>query len=616
MTAVILEADGTRGKRYRADETRDSEIFQLAIERLAKLDDQAIGGLPALPNEPIPYDPQNLKVRTYGMMTWQELFNARQLVALTTFARLVREAHVEMSAAGLDPEYTKAVATYLGLAVDRLADYNSTITRWASNGEYVGNTFTRQALPIVWDYCEVSGTFGKTGGFLGAVEWITAVIDDVASIALSATDVALRDSRDPRDGGASIVLTDPPYYDSINYANLADFFYVWLKRSVGDLYPKMFTLPLASKREQIVMDVYLDPAVKGTAVREAARAHYVDGMAASFQAMQKSLGPGGVVGVVFAHTDPDAWSTLIEGLLHTELIPDASWPIDTELENKASRLGQARLSTSVWMVCTPRVEHTGEAFLGDVIGEMRPVIRERLLYFWSKGIRGADFFISAIGPALSVFGRRSRVLRPSGEEVTVREFLDLVRKEATDVALEQVLGGNVMGVLDALTRHYVTWVWSYSRAPLDAGETIALCLATGADYGEAVRPGSIAVEAKEKSKKMVKLLTIRERGSREENLGLDTPARPAPLIDQLQRSAYLWGQNRPDQLGAFRAALGETRWSALRTLGQAVAECLPQDDEDRRLILGLLGSNVMASAAVQAAARDRIATKPRFEGME
>ena len=161
-------------------------------------------------------------------------------------------------------------------------------------------------------------------------------------------------------------------------------------------------------------------------------------------------------------------------VLAARLVPDASWPIDTELENKVSRLGQARLSTSVWMACRHREGAASEAFIGDVLEEMRPVVRERLLYFWSKGIRGADFFISAIGPALSVFGRHSRVLRPDGGEVSVRDFLDIVRRESTDVALEQVLSGADLGLVDPLTRQYVTWVWSYSRAPLDAGEAIAL----------------------------------------------------------------------------------------------------------------------------------------------
>jgi len=347
-----------------------------------------------------------------------------------------------------------------------------------------------------------------------------------------------------------------------------------------------------------------------------AHRQYVDGMARAFQAMAATLQPGGLAGVVFAHTDPDAWGTLIQGLLDAELIPTASWPIDTEMGNRVAGQGQARLATSVWMACQPREVDAGEAFIGDVISEMRDSIRNRLLVFWSVGIRGADFFISSIGPALAVYGRHSRVLRPDGTEVTVRDFLDLVRREATQVALEQVLHGADLGIVDPVTRQYVTWVWGYSRAALDSGEAIALCLATGADYGQVVRIGSIAVEVREKSKKLVRLRTIRERGRDDERLGVDSPARPAPLIDQLQRAANLWGLNRMDELGSFRGSLGEVRWGALRTLGQAVAECLPDGDEDRRLIFGLLGSNAMANCSRAAGPSGPQMVTGRLPGVE
>ena len=319
-------------------------------------------------------------------------------------------------------------------------------------------------------------------------------------------------------------------------------------------------------------------------------------MTDAFASMCSSVENGGLQGVVFAHTDPEAWSTLIEGLIDAGLVPNASWPIDTEMRTKLSAATQARLKTSVWMACLKREESSGEAFLGDVLEAMRPVVRERLLYFWSKGIRGADFFISAIGPALSVFGQYERVLRPDGSTVTVRDFLDIVRRESTTVALEQVLHGADLGVIDPVTRQYVTWVWSYSKAPLDAGEAIALCLATGASYADITRPASIAVERRENKKKVIRLRSIMQRAPEDEDLGVGTPARPAALIDQLQYAAWLWGQNQTGDLSNYRGTLGETRWGALRTLGQAVAECLPEGDDDRRIINGLLGSSVMGMA--------------------
>ena len=614
LTAVVLQPNGRGGKRYRPHTQIDLDLFASARLKATELKSQSLHDLPAIPDEPLAYHPQYMLVREYGLDEWGKLFNARQLLALTTFARLVGEAHAEMIRKGLGDKYAKTVATYLGLIVDRLADFNSTlIILKAAGARGITHTFARQALPMVWDYAESNPFAPRGAGWRNYVDYIVSALANLPVEGHPGlTKKANATTARPR---SSIVVTDPPYYDAINYADLSDFFYVWLKRSVGFLHPDLLNLPLTPKREQTVMNVYANSAIHGGNRKEVAKAHYVDGMVQSFQAMAQSLEPGGLTGVVFAHTRPDAWSTLIEGLLGAGLVPDASWPIDTELQNKVSSLGQARLKTSVWMACRKREGEVGDAFLSDVMEDMRPVIRERLLYFWSKGIRGADFFISAIGPALSVFGRHARVLRPDGSEVSVREFLDIVRRESTAVALEQVLHGADLGAVDPVTQHYVTWVWSYSRAPLDAGEAIALCLATGASYDDVTRPHSIASEAREKSKKVVKLRTIRERAMDDEDLGSGSPARPAPLVDQLQQAAWLWSQNLTDRLSVFRGELGETRWRALRTLGQAAAECLPDGDEDRRIILGLLGSSVMAAPPPERPATQP-AMLPGFEAVD
>ena len=503
LTAVVLEADGSGGKRYRPDNERDLTVFDGAVREVAELENKTIGDLLALPSEPIPFDPQNLKVRTYGMMTWQDLFNDRQLVSLTTFARLVREAHCEMLEAGVAEEYAKALAIYLGLAVDRLADRCSTVCRWDNTGESIMNTFARQALPIIWDYAEVNPLSGMTGDFSSALDWIDGVLKPgPIGDPNSCTTVGSFDARSPRTSKYFIRDNRSAVLRRDQLRRAFGFFLCLAENSLGTVAPDLLSLPLTPKRDQIVMDVYSSSSsYKSGGRKERARQDYVEGMSQSFRQMATSLVPGGLVGVVFAHTDPDAWSTLIEGLLDARLVPDASWPVDTELANKVAGIGQARLKTSVWMACRPREADASEAFIGDMLQEMRPVIRERLLYFWSKGIRGADFFISAIGPALSVFGRHSRVLRPDGSVVTVRDFLDLVRQESTTVALEQVLEGADLGVIDQLTRHYVTWVWSYSRTPLEAGEVHALGLATGTDYELVVRPNSIAAQIKEKAKR-------------------------------------------------------------------------------------------------------------------
>ena len=596
-TAVVTTVKGVRGKLYREPTQDDAKAVRVAEQQLFKNSDNGTADFSLIPDEPLAYHPQYMLVREYGLDQWGKLFNPRQLLALTTFTTLVRDTHAEMLKVGLDVEYAKAVATYLGIAASRLSGEHSTLSRWNPTGQKAQGALGLQALPMVWDFAELNPWGGSVGDANTALELASSVIEFSSGPTLAApAQVVLRDARRQSEQSFSAVVTDPPYYDSINYSDISDFFYVWLKRSIGFLHPDMFSLPLTPKREQIVMNVYASHGAESArdSQKEAARRRYVEGMTEAFTSMSNSLKDNGVQGVVFAHTDPDAWATLIEGLMDTGLVPDASWPIDTEIGTKLSASTQARLKTSVWMACRKREEAAGEAFLGDVLEAMRPVVRERLLYFWSKGIRGADFFISAIGPALSVFGRYDRVLRPDGTVVSVRGFLDIVRRESTDVALEQVLHGADLGVIDPITRQYVTWVWSYSRAPLDAGEAIALCLATGASYAETTRPSSIAAEGRENSKKVVRLRAVRQRAAEDDDLGFGTSARPVPLIDQLQYAAWLWGQNRTADLGGYRGSLGESRWEALRTLGQAVAECLPDGDEDRRIINGLLGSGVMA----------------------
>ena len=245
MTAVVLESKG--GKSYREDTNEDSESFTQAAKLLAERARSHVGDLPFLPDEPMPKGPETVAGRGYGIETFSELFNARQLLALTTFARQVGEAHAEMLRSGMDGEYAKALATYLAFALDRLANTNSTLARlMSSGGRGIVGTFARQALPMVWDYAEAN-PFGTSASWSSA---LTGIIEPL-EVALSAStrwpigNVAQSSSQNltPRSP-LTTVITDPPYYDAINYADLSDFFYVWLKRSIGFLHPGLLALPL------------------------------------------------------------------------------------------------------------------------------------------------------------------------------------------------------------------------------------------------------------------------------------------------------------------------------------------------------------------------------------
>lgn len=590
-TAVVLEAAGKGGKRYRADNEGDRQAFEAARDRLGQLGSGYVGELSLVPDEPMPTHLTGGVITGFGYDTFGKLFNPRQMLVHVTFARLVGDAWRAMQESGLSVNYSRAVATLLALTTDRLPRENSTITRWNPTGEKAQGAFGQQAFPMVWDYAELNHFGGSVGDAAEAISMVASALDLAGTMSHPAR-VAQRPAQQRAPGTFDSVLTDPPYYDAINYSDLSDFFYVWLRRSAENIHPDLLALPLTPKQEQAVMT----PHLAGS--RQTARSRYVETMTAAFSAISASTQGDGLVGVVFAHSDPDGWATLIEGLLSAAIVPEASWPLDTEMGSKVAGQGQARLSTSVWMACRPRSANADSAFIDDIREELRREVEGKLLDFWRRGIRGADFFISAIGPALAVFGRHSKVLHPDGSDVSVREFLDIVRQESARVALQQVLHGENLGAIDPATRAFVMWVWSYGKAALDAGEAIAHCLATGADLGEITRPHAIAETATDKSKKVVKLRSIAARAREDEELGRGNGARNTPLIDELQYAAFLWGAGKAaTDLSKYRASVGEERWKALRILGQAVAECLPDGDDDRRIILGLLGSGAASGAA-------------------
>jgi adenine-specific DNA methylase len=480
MTGVVLE--GQQGKAYRSPAHQDLAIYDLASSVLKKNVEASADGLSPVPDEPTPYRFRSGNLGVYGLNRWSKLFNDRQLLALTTFVRLARQAHAAMLAEDLEPEYAKAVGTYLAFVVDKLADRNSELCRWIGQTEAIGYTFARQALPMVWDFVETNPLAGGPGN-LGDI--IQSIAEPLTG-ALRAQTGALLPRVEAEDAtrlagpgaSATAVLTDPPYYDSVSYADLSDFFYIWLKRSVGDLYPDLFQTPLTPKAAEIIENPYRQSG------KEKAHAFYKEGMAKAFAEMRRVLQPGGISWVVFAHTETEAWENLVSALVRVGFTVTGSWPVQTERIARVRAMDTASLASSVFLICRPRSADAGVAYLHEVSEELRSRIRERLDYFWAQGIRGADFFISAIGPALEVYSRHQEVRTTAGDPVTVKDFLDLVRREVIDYALAQVLH-NGLGAVDNETRFYVLWRWAYGSAPLEAGEVNHLRQAPGRGAGPA-----------------------------------------------------------------------------------------------------------------------------------
>ncbi|MGQ9879690.1 MAG: hypothetical protein ACUVSV_02355, partial [Armatimonadota bacterium] len=349
------------------------------------------------------------------------------------------------------------------------------------------------------------------------------------------------------------VITDPPYYDNVPYADLADFFYVWLKRTVGDLYPEAFRWELVPKDEEAVMN----PARFGGGKKgeEIARRHYERLMGEAFREIHRVLKPDGVAVVMFTHRSTGAWESLINSLLSAGLYPTASWAVHTEMEASTHQREKGAVRSTILMACRKRAQN-GVGWYHQIRGELHQVVRERLAYFWEMGLRGADFFISAIGPAVGVFGRYEAVRRPDGREVTVGELLDEVRAIAADYALERL--GKELGLVDEPTRLYVLWRWAYGGGTLEFDEANKLSKSLGVEL-DALKDRFRLIR---RTKEEVSLPNFR---SRLQDETLSRPIRRAlaegnvgdlALIDALHLALFFWRRGAREDLAQLLALGG------------------------------------------------------------
>jgi intein/homing endonuclease len=347
----------------------------------------------------------------------------------------------------------------------------------------------------------------------------------------------------------------------------------WLKRTVGDLYPELFATPLTPKSEEIVQDPNRQNG------HEAARAFFEQRLTQAFREIHRVLKPDGIAGIVFAHKTTEAWETVINALLEAGLYMTASWPIHTEMQARLNAQETASLASSIYMVCRKRTtSEVGE--YPKVRREIEERVRQKLTQFWDEGIRGADFFMSAIGPAVEAFGKYARVEKLSGERVSVAELLEYVRKVVAEFALERVLGSAQLGGVDAPTRFYLLYRWTYnhSRVPFDEARKLAqgLGLELTALWGE----GGLI----EKHKDYISVPTPLDR-ARSEKFTDETTF--ATIIDALHYALWLWERNAQKRLQEHLAATyggSETFWQ----VAQAIAEVLPEGDKEKQLLQGLL----------------------------
>ena len=482
----------------------------------------------------------------YGIESYRELFTPRQMLVLFTLIKQIRLAHAEMLADDIPEDRARALATFFGMAFGRFVNSFTKFCRWQVKDQItVGALGDRQALKMIYDFSEINPLASTAGALSLAFEKEAFCIRELAKVGRPS--VVTRGNAEKLfydDETFDAVVTDPPYYSSIYYADLSAFFYVWLKRLVGDLYPEHFALSSPPKRSEAVAQ----PSEHGGDT-DKAKEHYERLMRNSLAEARRVLKPGAPLVCVYAHRTTEGWATLIRALVGAGMTVTEAWPVQTESPTRTNALGAAALSDSIFFVARRR-EQTGTGqYETDVQPQLHEIARERVKTLWNggKGIGGADLLMAAVGAGLRAYTRFARVDYTNGEEVSAESYLRDVEGVVLDVILDEIFGlsGTAVANVDSITRFYILWRFTYREAKIEAGEAYVFCYPQGIEIDGPDGLTGNAPKLVEKSGSKFRVRTYTERGE-DEALGLATNNGAAPLIDVLHRLLYLLDERPAD----------------------------------------------------------------------
>lgn len=471
LLAVVTTAANGSGRQYRLPIAEDMDAIKRASVALDRLRQDCPDDVP---DEALPYLRSIFNIHLLDATKWSYLFTPRQLISLVILIRLVRQLAENLSREISDTELRHAVVTCLALAVDRVSAQFSSLSWWQPKGEFVVGTFGRQALGIVWDFAEIKPVKGASGDLDGAIDWVVRVVEGTANGfgGTATVEQATATEHPLPDDSVAAVVTDPPYYDAVPYADLSDFFYVFLKRMLRGIHPRLFAEHLTPKRGEIVQLAERNP-IYAFKTKE----YFEAGMQSALSEARRITVPHGVSVIVFAHKTTQGWEVMLSSIINAGWIVTASWPIDTERAVRMRASGSAALASSVHLVCRPRENPDGSVRSGD-IGDWRDVLSElpRRIHEWmprlaEEGVVGADAIFACLGPALEIFSRYSRVEKASGEVVTLREYLEQVWAAVAKEALAQVFKDADTAGFEPDARLTAMWLWTLNAGATNGDES-------------------------------------------------------------------------------------------------------------------------------------------------
>ena len=463
---------------------------------------------PDPPSGRLPDEALGFRVQRYGMGEWADLFTPRQLTALCCFADLVAEAReqarADALAAGMgdDPTplrdggtgataYAEAVSVYLGFAVSKCSDYWSNLCSWHNTGEKVRSTFGRQAIPMVWDFAETNPFSDSTGNWSAMVDWTQKAL---AAVPAGGRGVVVQRDATASVSGPVVVSTDPPYYDNIGYSDLSDFFYVWLRRTVGGVFPDVCSTLLAPKAQELIAAPY-----RHGGDRDAAEEFFEAGLGGVFARLRDVQDPRFPLSVYYAFkqaetseegaTASTGWETMLTGLLRAGFQITGTWPVRSELANRMRSQQSNALASSIVLVCRPLPEGAPLASRREFLDALAAELPAALADLQKASIAPVDVAQAAIGPGMAVFSRYSRVIEADGAQMGVRAALAAINR-VLDETLEATEAD-----LDSDTRWALTWHAQKGFEPGDYGQAEQLSKSRNTSVDGLVQAGIVESRA-------------------------------------------------------------------------------------------------------------------------
>jgi len=488
LLAIVIE--GQRGRHY--------------LPAIPEHEAIALGAVPDWkPDIEFFTEALGFRVGNYGMTKWSELFTRRQLVALKTFSDLLGAArdkiHRTAIASGMKDRdgsrlctngngaaaYADAVAVYLALGISRLADAQNALCQWGPSADQTQHLFRRQAIPIVWDFAESSVLSGAAGDLTTSLSSIRRVLENLGG---GSVGTALQqDAQSQSISSGKVISTDPPYYDNVGYADLSDFFYVWLRNPLKPIFPDLFSTVSTPKSEELVAT----PGRHGG--RDEAEAFFLEGMTKAMRCLADAAHPSFPVTIYYAfkqsESETDAgttstgWETFLDAVNRAGFATTGTWPIRTEREARSRSIGSNALATSIILVCQHRPPHAPVATRRDLIAALKAELPAALAHLQAGNIAPVDLAQAAIGPGMAVYTRFAKVLDADGKPVSVREALSLINQTLDEALADQE------GDFDSGTRWALAWFEQNGFAEGEYGVAETLSKAKNTSIGGMVEAG-------------------------------------------------------------------------------------------------------------------------------